>query len=118
MQKQNIVVVGNGMVGHHYVEKLVESGVGVNICVIGGEPRPAYDRVHLSDYFAGRKPEELALTTRDHYRELGVDAHFGDPVATIDRDKKAVITASGRHFRYDKLVLATGSYPFVPPIPG
>ncbi len=118
MQKQNIVVVGNGMVGHHYVEKLVESGVAANICVIGGEPRPAYDRVHLSDYFAGRKPEELALTTRDHYRELGVDAHFGDPVAKIDRKKKEVVTGSGRHFSYDKLVLATGSYPFVPPIPG
>jgi len=118
MQKQNIVVVGNGMVGHHYVEKLVESGVAANICVIGGEPRPAYDRVHLSDYFAGRKPEELALTTRDHYRELGVDAHFGDPVAKIDRKKKEVVTGSGRRFSYDKLVLATGSYPFVPPIPG
>jgi len=118
MQNQNIVIVGNGMVGHHYVEKLVESGVAANICVIGGEPRPAYDRVHLSDYFAGRKPEELALTTRDHYRELGVDAHFGDPVAKIDRKNKEVVTGSGRHFSYDKLVLATGSYPFVPPIPG
>lgn len=118
MQKLNIVVVGNGMVGHHYVEKLVGSGAKTNICVIGGEPRPAYDRVHLSDYFAGRKPEELALTTRDHYREIGVDAHFGDPVAKIHRGTKEVVTQSGRRFKYDKLVLATGSYPFVPPIPG
>ena len=118
MSEQNIVVVGNGMVGHHYVETLAKSGVSANICVIGGEPRPAYDRVHLSEYFAGRKPEELALTTREHYQELGVDAHFGDPVAKIDRKAKAVITDSGRQFGYDKLVLATGSYPFVPPIPG
>ncbi len=118
MQKKNIVVVGNGMVGHHYVEKLAESELDVNITVIGGEPRPAYDRVHLSEYFAGRKPEELALTTREHYHDLGVDAHFGDPVANIDRKGKAVITDAGRRFDYDQLVLATGSYPFVPPIPG
>ncbi|MBE9539110.1 MAG: nitrite reductase large subunit [Proteobacteria bacterium] len=118
MNEQKIVVVGNGMVGHHYVETLAKSGVSANICVIGGEPRPAYDRVHLSEYFAGRKPEELALTTREHYQEIGVDAHFGDPVAKIDRKAKAVITDGGRRFKYDKLVLATGSYPFVPPIPG
>jgi len=118
MSEQNIVVVGNGMVGHHYVETLARSGVPANIFVIGGEPRPAYDRVHLSEYFAGRKPEELALTTREHYQEMGVEAHFGDPVARIDRKAKVVITDGGRQFSYDKLVLATGSYPFVPPIPG
>ena len=118
MSEQKIVVVGNGMVGHHYVETLAKSDVPSNICVIGGEPRPAYDRVHLSEYFAGRKPEELALTTREHYQEMGVEAYFGDPVATIDRKAKAVITNGGRRFNYDKLVLATGSYPFVPPIPG
>ncbi len=118
MKAQKIVVVGNGMVGHHYVEKLAETDLPVHITVIGGEPRPAYDRVHLSEYFAGRKPEELALTTREHYQELGVDAHFGDPVVKIDRAAKTVITDAGRSFAYDKLVLATGSYPFVPPIPG
>jgi len=114
----NVVVVGNGMVGHHYVAQLVDSGIDAKITVIGGEPRPAYDRVHLSEFFAGRSPEELALTTREHYAELGVDAHFGDPVERIDRDNKTVITNAGRSFSYDKLVLATGSYPFVPPIAG
>lgn len=118
MNKLNIVVVGNGMVGHHYVDQLVEQNVAANIAVIGGEPRPAYDRVHLSEYFAGKKPEELALTTREYYEEKGVDAHFGDPVASINREKKSVTTESGRDFNYDKLVLATGSYPFVPPILG
>ena len=58
----NVVVVGNGMVGHHYIEQLVASSVQAKITVIGGETRPAYDRVHLSEYFAGRTPEELALT--------------------------------------------------------
>lgn len=113
-----VVVVGNGMVGHHYVEQLVSSDVVADITVIGGESRPAYDRVHLSEYFAGRAPEDLALTTREHYNDIGVDAHFGDPVIGIDRQAKSVTTKTGRTFSYDKLVLATGSYPFVPPVPG
>lgn len=113
-----VVVVGNGMVGHHYVEQLVASSIDAQITVIGGETRPAYDRVHLSEFFAGRSPEDLALTTREHYIEIGVDAHFGDPVTRIDRDNKTVITETGRSFAYDRLVLATGSYPFVPPVPG
>ena len=114
----NVVVVGNGMVGHHYVDQLLQAPIDTKITVIGAEPRPAYDRVHLSEYFAGKKPEELALTTREYYKENGVSAHFGDAVTKIDRDNKTVITESGRSFPYDKLVLATGSYPFVPPIPG
>ncbi len=106
------------MVGHHYVETLAASKADVEITVIGGEPRPAYDRVHLSDFFSGKAPEDLALTTRKHYQDLGVSAHFGDPVARIDRENKTVSTEGGRAFSYDKLVLATGSYPFVPPVPG
>ena len=113
-----VVVVGNGMVGHHYVEQLVASETEAQVTVIGGETRPAYDRVHLSEIFSGRTAEDLALTTRDHYKEIGVDAHFGDAVASIDRENKTVTTDSGRDFAYDKLVLATGSYPFVPPVKG
>lgn len=118
MSKQRIVVVGNGMVGHHYVETLAATGLEVDITVLGGETRPAYDRVHLSEVFDGKKPEDLSMTTREHYKDLGVTAHFGDPVASINRDSKTVTTELGRTFVYDKLVLATGSYAFVPPIPG
>ncbi len=118
MNKRNILVVGNGMVGHHFVQTLVHAGVDVHITVIGEEPRPAYDRVHLSDVFAGREPADLAMATRETYRDWGVDAHFGDPVSSIERARKEVVTANGRRFSYDKLVMATGSYPFVPPVPG
>ena len=117
-EQQKVVVVGNGMVGHHYVDQLLQADTDVQITVIGAEPRPAYDRVHLSEFFSGKKPEELALTTREFYEDNAVDAHFGDGVASIDRDSKKVITEGGREFAYDKLVLATGSYAFVPPIKG
>lgn len=118
MTKLKIVVVGNGMVGHHYVQTLADSTIAADITIIGGEPRPAYDRVHLSEVFDGKEPSELAMTTREHYEELGVAAYFGDYVAKINRQAKQVTTEGGRVFDYDKLVLATGSYPFIPPIPG
>ena len=118
MSERRIVVVGNGMVGHHFVQTLVNARLDVHITVIGEEPRPAYDRVHLSDVFAGREPADLAMATRETYRDWGVDAHFGDLVSRIERERKEVVTANGRRFGYDKLVMATGSYPFVPPVPG
>lgn len=118
MSEVKVVVVGNGMVGHHYVETLATSDIDAKITVIGGETRPAYDRVHLSEVFDGKEPSDLAMTSIEHYKDLGVDAHFGDFVARIDRDSKQVITDGGQVFDYDKLVLATGSYPFIPPVPG
>ncbi|TNC79765.1 MAG: nitrite reductase (NAD(P)H) [Oleiphilus sp.] len=118
MKELNVVVVGNGMVGHHFVDQLVLSSIPSIITVIGAETRPAYDRVHLSEVFAGKEPKDLALSTREYYEEKGVRAIFGDAVVDIDRANKCVATQSGRTFSYDKLVLATGSYPFVPPIKG
>ncbi|TXS95419.1 nitrite reductase large subunit [Parahaliea maris] len=118
MSTRKILVVGNGMVGHHFVESLVGLKTADDITVIGEEPRPAYDRVHLSEVFSGREPSDLALATRETYENWGVTAHFGDPVVRIERARREVVTKGGRRFSYDKLVLATGSFPFVPPVKG
>ena len=66
MSKLKVVVVGNGMVGHHYVETLATSYIEASITVIGGEPRPAYDRVHLSEVFDGKEPVDLATVSYTH----------------------------------------------------
>ncbi|MEW6997568.1 nitrite reductase large subunit NirB [Colwelliaceae bacterium BS250] len=115
--KQNIVVVGNGMVGHHFVEQLTKQG-DYNITVLSAESRLAYDRVHLSEYFSGKTAEDLALTTPENYQQLGVNFHLDAKVTQIDKAAQTVTTESGLTFSYDKLVIATGSYAFVPPIPG
>ena len=117
MHKQKVVVVGNGMVGHHFVEQIMKDEAYA-ITVLGAEPRPAYDRVHLSAVFGGSSAADLALVKREDYQAAGVDAIFGEAVTAIDRAKKTVTTQLGRRFAYDKLVLATGSFPFVPPVPG
>ena len=113
-----VVVVGNGMVGHHFVEQLAEQDVAAEITVLSAEPRLAYDRVHLSEYFSGKTAEDLALTTPENYDKLAVSYKTNAKVSHIDKVYKTVTTEAGETFEYDKLVLATGSYPFVPPIPG
>ena len=118
-ERRTIVVIGNGMVGHHCVEQLVELGAldSHDIQVFAEERQRAYDRVHLSEYFAGRDAESLALGQAQLYRQPGVQLHLGMPVLEIDRQRREVITAQGRT-AYDQVILATGSYPFVPPIEG
>ncbi len=116
----NIVVVGNGMVGYKFCEKLVTKNIEgqFNIVVFGEETRPAYDRVHLSEYFAGKSAEELSLAPHDWYLKNNVKLHLSDPVQRIDRANKLVYSHLGISEPYDFLILATGSSAFVPPIPG
>ncbi|WP_316250593.1 FAD-dependent oxidoreductase [Catenovulum sp. 2E275] len=117
--KQKIVVVGNGMVGHYFVDQLAaQAEQTVEVTVLAQEARLAYDRVHLSEYFAGKSAEQLALTSETYYQSLGIHYHLNSQVEQIDKQAKTVTTCQGKTFAYDKLVLATGSYPFVPPIPG
>ncbi len=120
MSKQRIVVVGNGMVGHKFIDNLLQHPESDNYQLItfSEEPRLAYDRVQLSAYFSGATAEDLAMTDEGYYREHGVDFILNDKVVEIKAAEKCVVTASGRTEPYDKLVLATGSFPFVPPIPG
>ncbi|WP_369186809.1 nitrite reductase large subunit NirB [Streptomyces sp. R08] len=115
-----LVLVGHGMVGQRFLEALAERGLtGTHrVVVLCEEPRPAYDRVQLTSYFAGRTPEELSLTDAEFIRDHGIELHVGDPAETIDRVSKTVTARSGLSLEYDTLVLATGSYPFVPPVPG
>lgn len=115
--KQRIVVVGNGMVGNHFVEQLSQNS-NYHITVLSAESRLAYDRVHLSEYFSGKTADDLALTTPEIYRQLGVDFHVNAKVTGLDKLSKVVTTENGQTYSYEKLVLATGSFPFVPPIPG
>ena len=116
---QTLIVIGNGMVGHHCVEQLIERGAleRYQLHVFSEEPLRAYDRVHLSEYFTGRDAESLALSAAALYQTPGVTLHLGVPVLEIDRGARQVITAQGAT-TYDKLVIATGSFPFVPPVEG
>jgi nitrite reductase (NADH) large subunit len=120
MPKQKVIVVGNGMVGHRFIEYLLAApqAADFEIITFSDESRLAYDRVHLSAYFTGSTAADLALTTREYYRDQGVNFILNDKVVDINKTNKTVITQSGRVEHWDKLVLATGSYAFVPPVPG
>ncbi|EOW0020085.1 nitrite reductase large subunit NirB [Enterobacter sp.] len=120
MTKPTLVVVGHGMVGHHFLEDCVNRNLHqqYQIVVFGEERYAAYDRVHLSEYFGGRSAESLSLVEGDFFARHGIELRLSQQIIAIDRDEHVVRTASGHEIHWDKLVLATGSYPFVPPVPG
>lgn len=117
---RRIVVVGNGMVGHRFCQLLADAGVPQSdtVVVFGEEPRRAYDRVHLSEYFANEDADALALCPPGWYDNAGIALYVGRAVRHIDRSRRVVIDADGRETAYDVLVLATGSSCFIPPVPG
>ena len=112
-----IVVLGNGMVGQRFLEKLPARD-SLSVTLIGEEPRPAYDRVQLSSLFGGRTAQELSLVPSGFFESNGIAARLGERATAIDRSARVVQTSAGAEIPYDLLVLATGSYPFVPPISG
>ena len=118
--KQNLVIVGNGMVGHHLVERLVEANATEHyaITVIGEERFVAYDRVHLSSVFSGQTNQDLLLSSEQWYQQNGIRLILGSTVTTLDTDNQRLVMDDEDVLAYDKLVLSTGSYPFVPPIEG
>jgi len=120
MTKPTLIVVGHGMVGHHFLEDCVNRGLHqqYQIVVFGEERYAAYDRVHLSEYFAGRSADSLSMVAGDFFADNGIELRLLQQIIAIDRDARVVRTAGGHETHWDKLVLATGSYPFVPPVPG
>jgi nitrite reductase (NADH) large subunit len=114
-----IVVIGHGMVGHKFLEALAETGLrDAQVTVLCEEPRPAYDRVHLSEFFAGKSAEDLSLVEPGFFERTGFTLRLAAKAVAIERRENRVTTADGERLHYDKLVLATGSYPFVPAVPG
>ncbi len=118
--KKNLIVVGNGMTGFKFLEKCIEKGLNktYQILVFGEEPTPAYDRVHLTDYYTSMSKEQLMLAGEDWYAENNINLYTGEYVNQIEVADKKITTHKGIAFTYDKLVLATGSSAFVPPVDG
>src|SRR5512144_2407515 len=120
--RDRLVVVGNGMVGHKFLELLGERAAAsgsapFDVTVIGEEPRLAYDRVGLSGFFDGKTPDDLALVRPGQYEAAGFAVRLATRARRIDRARR-IVEVDGGEVPYDRLVLATGSAPFVPPVPG
>ena len=120
MNKAKLVVIGNGMVGHHFIERAIEQGLHdqFEIHVFAEEDRPAYDRVYLSSYFEHKDVSKLNLVDLSRYEDAQIQLHLNQRITNIDAANQCISTEDGTQIDYAELVLATGSYPFVPPIPG
>lgn len=117
---KTIVVIGNGMVGYKFCEKFVskEGHSNYKLLVFGEEPRPAYDRVHLSEFFESQDAKALEMASAEWYVDNDIELVTNERVTDIHRNSKTITTAKDRTFSYDYLVIATGSVPFVPEIKG
>jgi len=115
-----LVIIGNGMVGHRLIEELVKKAAPGQfaITVFCEEPRVAYDRVHLSAWFSHHTAEELSLVPAGFYPQHQIEVLTGEQAISLNRQKKIIYSNTGRSVHYDKLVLATGSYPWIPPVNG
>ncbi len=118
--RRKLVVIGNGMAGMRTIEELLaRAPVAFDITVFGDEPHPNYNRIMLSSVLAGEKTiDDIVINPRSWYDENGITLHTGDPVLAIDTQARSVTSASGLVVPYDTLLLATGSRPFMPPLPG
>ena len=119
-RRASLVVIGNGMAGMRTVEELLKFDRHMyDITVFGAEPHGNYNRILLSPVLAGEKTvDDIMLNTREWYDANGITLHAGDPVVRIDRKKRTVFAQSGLKVPYDRLLIATGSKPFIIPVPG
>jgi nitrite reductase (NADH) large subunit len=115
-----IVVIGNGMVGQRFLEQVTARmpSDALDVTVFCEEPRAAYDRVQLTSFFAGKSAIDLSVVPARFFEDRAITLRLNDRVVAIDRLRRNVSSGRYREVPYDKLVLATGSFPFVPPIPG
>ena len=120
MKKLKLVMVGNGMAGVRTLEELLKIAPDLyEITVFGAEPHPNYNRILLSPVLAGEQTlDEIVLNPLAWYEQHGITLHLGTPVTAIDRVRRRVAAADGTVADYDRLLIATGSTPFVPPVPG
>src|SRR5690606_7020256 len=120
MQKMKLVVIGNGMAGIRTVEELIALAPDLyDIVVFGAEPHPNYNRILLSPVLAGeQRLEDIVLNDLDWYAAHGIRLHLGREVVDVNRARREVIAADGTVEPYDRLLIATGSTPFMPPIEG
>jgi nitrite reductase (NADH) large subunit len=118
--RKQLVVIGNGMAGIRTVEELLKIAPDqYEITVFGAEPHPNYNRIMLSPVLAGEQTlDDIVLNSVDWYAQHGITLHMGKPVTEVDRSRRIVTAADGTQARYDRLLLATGSQPFVLPVPG
>jgi len=120
MKKMKLVMVGNGMAGVRTLEELLKIAPDIyDITVFGAEPHPNYNRILLSPVLAGEQTlDEIVLNPLSWYADQGISLHLGKKVTTIDRIRRKVIAEDGTEAEYDRLLIATGSSPFILPIPG
>lgn len=118
--KEKLVLIGNGMAGVRTLEELLKlDAEKYDITVFGAEPHPNYNRIMLSPVLAGEKTiDDIVLNEREWYADNGITLKTGDPVTRIDRAARTLTTAAGEQVAYDRLLLATGSNPFIIPVPG
>jgi nitrite reductase (NADH) large subunit len=120
MNKSKLVLVGNGMAGIRALEELLKIAPDLyDITVFGAEPHPNYNRILLSPVLAGEQTvDQIILNPVEWYAEHGITLHLGKTVTEIDRVKRVVRAADGTEAAYDRLLIATGSNPFILPVPG
>ncbi|MEW6097671.1 MAG: nitrite reductase large subunit NirB [Pseudomonadota bacterium] len=120
MRKMKLVMIGNGMAGVRTVEELLKLAPDLyDITIFGAEPHPNYNRILLSPVLAGeQRLDEIILNPLEWYRENGISLHLGKKVVDVDRRRRIVTAEDGTTAAYDRLLIATGSTPFIPPVPG